>query len=138
MKSDPLRGVKTLKVAGFFDEFEKDEVKGKVDIVSLFSHFGVVLEKKGKSHTGLCPFHDDKNPSLSVDQKKGLYNCFGCGESGDIFDLVQRMKGISFTEALTFLKSYSGNGKMKKVVRKEETASPPPEEKKNRDFPLIQ
>jgi hypothetical protein len=122
MKSDPLRGVKTLKVSSFFDEFEKDEVKGKVDIVSLFSHFGVELTKKGKSHTGLCPFHDDKNPSLSVDRRKGLYNCFGCGESGDVFDLVQRMKGIPFPEALTFLKSYSGNGKMKKAARKEEPA----------------
>jgi DNA primase catalytic core len=130
MKSDPLRGVKTLKVGGFLDEFEKDAVKEKVDIVSLFSHFGVVLEKKGKSHTGLCPFHDDKNPSLSVDRQKGLYNCFGCGESGDVFDLVQRIKGIPFTEALIFLKDYSGNGKMKKVVRKEEGPSLLPDEKK--------
>ena len=131
MKSDRLRGVKTLKVSGFFDEFEKDEVKGKVDIVSLFSHFGVELTKKGKSHTGLCPFHDDKNPSLSVDRQKGLYNCFGCGESGDVFDLVERMNGVGFTEALTFLKSYSGNGKMKKAARKEEGPASPTEEKKS-------
>jgi DNA primase catalytic core len=137
MKSDPLRGVKTLKVSSFFDEFEKDEVKEKVDIVSLFSHFGVALEKKGKSHTGLCPFHDDKNPSLSVDRQKGLYNCFGCGEAGDVFDLVQRMKGVPFTEALTFLKSYSGNGKMKKAVKKEGSVSPPPEEKKKPETEVL-
>jgi DNA primase len=104
-------------------------VKGKVDIVSLFSHFGVELTKKGKSHTGLCPFHDDKNPSLSVDRRKGLYNCFGCGESGDVFDLVQRIKGIPFTEALAFLKDYSGNGKLKQSARKEEGSDPLPEEK---------
>ena len=48
-----------------------------------------------------------------MDQEKGLYNCFGCGESGDVFDLVCGIKGFSFTESLSFLKEYSGNGQMK-------------------------
>ncbi len=110
---DRLAGRKTLKAKDFFNEMEKDQVKAKIDIVSLFEYFGTHLEKKGKSHTGLCPFHDDKNPSLSVDQEKGLYNCFGCGESGDVFDLVKVVKGFSFTESLAFLKEYSGNGQIK-------------------------
>lgn len=108
MAVDRLAGKKTLKVSGFLDEFEKDEVKKKVDIVSLFSSFGVKLTRKGKSYTGLCPWHDDKNPSLSVDREKGLYNCFGCGESGDIFSLVEKMKGVGFAQALAYLKNYSG------------------------------
>lgn len=99
----------TLQVSGFLDEFEKDEVKGNVDILSLFSSFGISLEKKGKSHMGLCPFHDDKEPSLSVDQSKGLYHCFGCGESGDVFDLVMKIKGIGFKEALSYLKGGSAS-----------------------------
>jgi DNA primase catalytic core len=89
-----------------FDTALKDDLKSRVDIVSLFSHFGVQLTKKGKSYTGLCPWHDDTNPSLSVDKEKGLYNCFGCGESGDVFTLVEKMKGVSFQEALDYLKKY--------------------------------
>ncbi len=63
MAYDRLGGKKTLTAAGFLDEFDKDEVKKNIDIVSLFSSFGVKLNKKGKSYTGLCPWHDDKNPS---------------------------------------------------------------------------
>jgi DNA primase len=94
----------TLNVGGFLDEFEKDQIKKDVNILSLFSSFGVKLEKKGNSYMGLCPFHDDKNPSLSVDKTKGLFHCFGCGASGDVFDLVMRMRSIPFREALEYLK----------------------------------
>ena len=72
----------------------------------LFQEFGVKLHKKGKSWMGVCPWHEDKTPSLSVDREKGLYNCFGCGESGDAFDLVEKMKGYNFKDALNYLKSY--------------------------------
>lgn len=108
MAYDRLGGRKTLKVSGFLDEFEKDEVKKRVDIVSLFESFGVKLKHRGRNYTGLCPWHDDKNPSLSVDRGKGLYNCFGCGESGDAVTLVEKMKNLSFREALEYLKHYSG------------------------------
>jgi DNA primase len=104
IKKSRLGGVKTLKVSGILDEFEKDEVKKGVDIVSLFSSFGVHLEKKGKSWMGWCPWHEDSTPSLSVDQEKGLYNCFGCGESGDAFDLVMKERGLDFPSAVKFLK----------------------------------
>jgi hypothetical protein len=104
IKKSRLGGVKTLKVSGILDEFEKDEVKKGVDIVSLFSSFGVHLEKKGKSWMGRCPWHEDTTPSLSVDQEKGLYNCFGCGESGDAFDLVMKERGLDFPSAVKFLK----------------------------------
>ena len=105
MATDRLQGRKTLKVGNFLDEFEKDDVKKKVDIVTLFESFGVKLAKKGKSHVGKCPWHDDANPSLSVDRAKSVYNCFGCGESGDIFTLTEKMKGFDFKEALSYLKN---------------------------------
>jgi len=108
MATDRLSGRKTLKVDGFLEEFEKDEIKSKVDIVLLFSQFGVNLTKKGKSFTGKCPWHQDNDPSLSVDREKGLYHCFGCGESGDVFDLVEKMKGVGFREALEYLKPHVG------------------------------
>ena len=83
---------------------------------------------------GLCPFHEDKTPSLSVDREKGLYNCFGCGESGDAFTLVEKMKGFGFREALEYLKGGTfmakpagGNGSIKPMkktaVLKAETAA---------------
>jgi len=101
---DKLHGRKTLQVTNFLDEFEKDDVKRYVDIVELFQHFGVVLTKKGKSFMAKCPWHNDTTPSLSVDREKGVYNCFGCGESGDIFTLTEKMKGCDFKEALAYLK----------------------------------
>ena len=107
-KNDKLHGQKTLRVTGFLEEFEKDDIKKNIDIVELFTSFNVKLEKKGKSFMGLCPFHEDKNPSLSVDREKGLYNCFGCGEAGDAFDLVEKMKGFDFKESLKFLKDWKG------------------------------
>ncbi len=108
-KKDKLHGRKTLKVSGFLEEFEKDDIKKNVDIVELFAYFNVKLSKVGKGFKGLCPWHNDnKTPSLSVDKEKGLYNCFGCGEAGDAFDLVEKMKGFDFKEALKFLKDWKG------------------------------
>ncbi len=120
--SSRLGGVKTLKVGGFLDEFEKGDLKSRIDLVSLFREFGVHPKKKGRSYMAQCPWHDDSTPSLSIDREKGLYNCFGCGESGDIFDLVMKQKGVSFKEALSFLKDYAGNKSIppqKKEVPKE-------------------
>ena len=101
---DKLAGRKTLKVGNILDEFEKDKVKAGVDLVALFASFGVDLTAKGKNHMGRCPWHEDGTPSLSVDREKGLYNCFGCGESGDAFSLVEKMRGTDFKGALEFLK----------------------------------
>lgn len=107
-KTDKLAGRKTLKVGNILDEFEKDKVKSDIDIVSLFQSFGVPLTKKGGSFMGLCPFHDDSSPSLSVDREKGLYHCFGCGESGDAFTLVEKKLSLDFKGALDYLKGQTG------------------------------
>jgi DNA primase catalytic core len=96
----------TLK-KDIFDTAMKDNLKSSVDIISLFAHFGVELKKVGKSYVGSCPWHKDDTPSLSVDKSKGLYNCFGCGESGDVFTLVEKMKGLAFTEAVTYLQNFT-------------------------------
>jgi DNA primase len=95
-------------VSGILEEFEKDDIKKNIDIIELFNSFNVELKKVGKNFMGLCPFHEDHNPSLSVDREKGLYNCFGCGESGDVFDLVEKMKGLNFVEAKDYLKGFRG------------------------------
>jgi DNA primase catalytic core len=108
MSTDRLGGRKTLEVGGFLEELEKEAVKKSVDIIALFASFGVELSKKGKSYTGRCPWHEDSTPSLSVDRDKGLYHCFGCGESGDVVSLVEKMRGVGFREALAYLAG--GNG----------------------------
>ena len=104
MAATRLKGRSTLAVDGFLEELEKEDLKKKTDLVALFEEFGVKLEKKGSSFMGLCPWHDDKNPSLSVDKTKGVYHCFGCGESGDAIELVKKMKGLGFREAVAYLK----------------------------------
>jgi DNA primase catalytic core len=108
MTKDKLGGRKTLVVEGFLEEFEKDEIKSRIDIVELFASFGVKLVNKGKSFVGSCPWHEDKEPSLSVDRQQGLYHCFGCGESGDVVSLVEKMKGVGFKDAMRYLKAQSG------------------------------
>ena len=91
---------------------EKEILKNKVDIVALFASLGVQLEKKGTSWMGNCPFHEDKTPSLSVNQEKGLYNCFGCGESGDVFNLVMRVRKLGFPEAVSYLENFVATNKL--------------------------
>jgi hypothetical protein len=103
-KVDKLGGRKTLEVGPILEELEKDRVKKSVDLVDLFGSFGVELVKKGAGYMGKCPFHEDSTPSLSVDREKGLYNCFGCGEAGDAFTLVEKMQGTDFKGALEYLK----------------------------------
>ncbi len=105
MSPSKLKGRSTLAVDGFLEELEKDELKKKTDLAALFQSFGIDLTKKGASYMGRCPFHDDKNPSLSVDPVKGLYHCFGCGESGDAIDLVRKIRNLSFREAVSYLKT---------------------------------
>ena len=108
MSTDKLGGRKTLVVEGFLEEFEKDEIKRRVDITALFDSFGVTLTAKGKGFVAKCPWHEDREPSLSVDREKGLYHCFGCGESGDVVSLVQKFRGVGFRDALEYLKGHTG------------------------------
>jgi DNA primase len=112
MSKDVLKGKTFLKPPRhFIDEATEqvEEVKRRHSIVSLFEGYGVKLAKSSHngSYTGLCPWHDDHNPSLSVDETKGLFHCFGCDAKGDIIELVRKMEGVSFREAL---KKLEGGG----------------------------
>lgn len=57
--------------------------RGDLDIVELIESLGIRLKKVGNEYMGVCPFHNDHNPSLSVNREKGLWHCFGCGRGGD-------------------------------------------------------
>lgn len=63
----------------------------------------VNLRLKGKEHSGLCPFHQEKTPSFTVNDSKGFYHCFGCGAHGDIVKFVMETEGLNFSEAVAKL-----------------------------------
>jgi len=88
------------------DDIEK--LKASVDLVSLLEAHGVAVKKLGRAYKALCPFHSEDTPSLSVDRKKGLYHCFGCGESGDHLSFLQRHLKLTFPEALAELRQRGG------------------------------
>ena len=68
----------------------------------------VVLKNKGREHHGLCPFHNEKTPSFTVNDEKGFYHCFGCGAHGNIFDFVMRTEGLNFPETIERLAVQAG------------------------------
>ena len=69
------------KKKGMIDQATIDRIMAATDIVEVVSDF-VSLRKRGANYWGLCPFHDDKTPSFSVSQSKGVCKCFSCGKGG--------------------------------------------------------
>ena len=84
-----------------------NEIRSKVDIVKVISSY-LPLTKKGKNYFGVCPFHDDTNPSMSVSEDKQIYKCFSCGASGNVFDFIMNYEHVSFREALGILAEKTG------------------------------
>ncbi len=84
-----------------------NEIRSKIDIVDLISEY-IPLSQKGKNFFGVCPFHNDTNPSMSVSREKQIYKCFSCGASGNIFTFVSEYENISFKEALSLLANKIG------------------------------
>jgi DNA primase len=78
------------------------EIRDAVNILDVVSQY-VSLKARGKSHVGLCPFHQEKTPSFTVDPVRGFYHCFGCGAGGDVFSFVMRMEKVGFLEAVKSL-----------------------------------
>jgi DNA primase len=79
-----------------------DRVRDAVDMVHLVSE-KTDLRRVGTRWTGLCPFHDERTPSFSVNGEEKLYYCFGCGEGGDAFKFVQQTEGLDFQESVELL-----------------------------------
>ncbi|HEY6635682.1 MAG TPA: DNA primase [Acidimicrobiia bacterium] len=84
-----------------------DRVREATDLVDLISEVTQV-KKSGRSYMAVCPFHQEKTPSMSVDRARGLYHCFGCGKGGDVFDFVRETRGVEFGEALEMLAAKAG------------------------------
>lgn len=86
---------------------EISEIRARINILDLVQQ-RVSLKKAGKNWKGLCPFHDDKNPSFFVTPTLGRYTCWSCGEKGDIFTWVMKTQNIDFGEALRQLAQQAG------------------------------
>lgn len=91
----------------YYPEELVEEVRMKNDIVDVISGY-VKLQKKGASHFGLCPFHNEKSPSFSVSGAKQMYYCFGCGAGGNVFTFIMNYENYTFGEAIKMLAERAG------------------------------
>jgi DNA primase len=92
------------------------ELRAAVDIVEVVSEH-TRLKKAGRSWKGLCPFHNERTPSFTVDRDKGLYHCFGCGAGGDVIHFVRQIDRLDFPEAIEALASRFGVAIPQRVSR---------------------
>ena len=83
------------------------QLRSAADIVEVIGEH-TRLKKAGRSWKGLCPFHNERTPSFTVDREKGLYHCFGCGAGGDVIHFVRQIDRLDFPEAVEALASRFG------------------------------
>ena len=84
-----------------------NDIQDRVNIVDIISEH-VPLKRAGKNFKGLCPFHQERTPSFSVNSEKQFFHCFGCGESGNVFTFLVKRKKIDFREAAQELAARAG------------------------------
>jgi DNA primase len=92
------------------------ELRSAADIVEVIGEH-TRLKKAGRAWKGLCPFHNERTPSFTVDRDKGLYHCFGCGAGGDVIHFVRQIDRLDFPEAIEALASRFGVAIPKRVSR---------------------
>ena len=96
-----------------------NEIRNKTDIVDVVSRY-VNLTKRGKNYIGVCPFHDDHSPSMSVSPEKQIFTCFSCGASGNVFTFVSDFEKISFMDAVKLLGDKVGINIGSNIITKKE------------------
>ena len=84
-----------------------DDLLSRIDIVSIIGSY-IELKKRGTNYSALCPFHDEKTPSFTVNSNKQFYHCFGCGASGDAVNFLMEYCGLTFTQVLNDLAKQHG------------------------------
>jgi DNA primase len=85
-----------------------EQVKQQLDAERFFRDHLKQFKVRGRQASALCPFHEDKSPSLSINLECGLFYCFGCGERGDIFSFHQKLQGVDFKTSLGELARLAG------------------------------
>ena len=107
-----------------------DELRAKISIVDVVGE-KVKLVRKGREYGGLCPFHNEKTPSFTVNEAKGFYHCFGCGAHGDILKFEMEANNLSFMEAIEKLAHFKT---IKKVLIKQKNVRIINLQKTNKSF----
>ena len=90
-----------------YDNSFTDELRQRLSVVDVVSR-RVPLVKRGQNYWGCCPFHNEKTPSFAVNEDKGFYHCFGCGEHGDIISFVMKSENMDFKSAIAELANMAG------------------------------
>jgi len=84
-----------------------DEIRARVPLAQVIGQ-SVKLTRKGREYSGLCPFHNEKSPSFTVNEDKGFFHCFGCGAHGDVITFLMRSRHMSFPDAVEQLAGQAG------------------------------
>ncbi|QKG81181.1 DNA primase [Tenuifilum thalassicum] len=101
------------------DQHTVDRIIAAADIVEVVKEY-VTLRRSGTNYLGLCPFHNEKTPSFSVSQSKGIFKCFGCGKGGNVVNFIMEHERLNYVEALKFLaKKYNIEVEEKEVTPEE-------------------
>jgi DNA primase len=77
-----------------------DELRARLSLSDVVGRKVSLKRRSGSEHAGLCPFHNEKTPSFTVNDKKGFFHCFGCGVNGDAVGFVMKTEGLSFPESV--------------------------------------
>lgn len=107
----------------YYSEELIEEIRNRNDIVDVVSAY-VKLKKKGSTYFGLCPFHNEKSPSFSVNGQRQIFHCFGCGEGGNVYSFLMKYENFTFPETVRFLAERAG-------IELPEVEDSPEEKKKN-------
>ena len=84
-----------------------EELRSRISVADVVGE-RVKLTRKGREYLGLCPFHNEKTPSFTVNEAKGFYHCFGCGAHGDIIKFEMEANNLPFMDALEKLSHKAG------------------------------
>jgi DNA primase len=103
-----VSGPRLSRVAGRIRDEDITAVREKSPIADVIGEHVQLRSAGGGNLKGLCPFHEEKSPSLSVAPAKGLFHCFGCGAGGDVIRFVERIENVGFTEAAEMLAARAG------------------------------
>ena len=118
-KEDPTHGFESTSAYGLrrdprytrqavaYSRDDIDKVRELTDLAELASEV-TKIKRSGRSVMAVCPFHQEKTPSLSIDPERGLYHCFGCGKGGDVFQWIEETQGVDFAGAVELLARRSG------------------------------
>ncbi|HYV33933.1 MAG TPA: DNA primase [Candidatus Limnocylindria bacterium] len=83
------------------------EIKDRLNVADVISGY-IPIKKSGVNFKAVCPFHNEKSPSLMISTQKQIWHCFGCGEGGDVFGFVMKYENLEFKEALKLLADKAG------------------------------